>query len=65
MRCPGGLFFGIEFRRGSQWLAVLTFDDQTALLIGRDTTGNDHADTTRRTLGIKSRHPLEAVWLFL
>ena len=61
----GSLFFSIQLGRSGQRLAVLTFDDQTTLFIGRDTAGNDHANATGGAFSIKGCHALEAVGLLL
>ena len=43
---------------------MLIVNRHAALFIGRDTTGDDHANTACGSLGIERRHPLESVGHF-
>jgi hypothetical protein len=43
---------------------MLIVNRHATFFIGRDTTGNDHANTACGALGIERRHPLESVGHF-
>ena len=45
-------------------VAMLIVNRDATFLIGRDATGNDHANTACGALGIERRHPLKSVGHF-
>ena len=62
---PGGFILVVELGGGKSGVAVLILDHDTALLVGGDAPGNDHADTAGGALGVKSGHPVKTVGHFL
>ena len=62
---PGGFLLVVELGGGKSGVAVLILDHDAAFFVGGDAPGNDHADTTGGTLGVKSGHPVKAVGHFL
>ena len=58
---PIGFALGAELRGGENGVAVLIVDRNAALFVGRNTTGDNHANATRGALGVEGRHALEAI----
>ena len=60
---PMPLSFGFctELGGGESGFTLLVVHDDAALFVGRDTAGDDHADTTACTLGVKRGHAFKAI----